>query len=63
MSTHAIQVFGKEIDLVIAGAIEGDLYRDGECWADALSLMYFREHGTPYHESPMFSEVPHNQEN
>lgn len=46
-----------EIELVRAGVIDGEIYSDGECWANAVSLMWFREHGTPYHESPEFAEV------
>ncbi len=45
---ESIQVFSEpEKQLIRDGIIEGDIYKDGEIFADALSLMYWREHGEP----------------
>jgi hypothetical protein len=53
-----IQVFDPAvIELVRDGKVEGDIYADKECWANPISLAWYQEHGTPYHESPEFREV------
>ncbi len=42
--SNYVEVFDEdEVTAVRNGEIEGDVYRDGECWADPQSLIQWRE--------------------